>query len=387
MSRIETPKMVSSGFRTRSESTLKTAIADGFGSVLVEIGHVPDWSGDIVGKKDQPCFRLSAETLGDISLQNTTFFFSGTASDIKMRRGESYLWQSRGTDGAEEEFLICPELLEKPAFDAANSDLFRRAAAMDLNAAADLVRVDKVGGLRRRAALCRYRHVAVANRKSVSVGILICCSSNDVFARATCASVGSLWYRFGNVASLWDVQSRSKRGFTQTATDERERIQSYSSVYAVEASFLADHDLILFLPAGSLVTRTFHALLTEIANHVKEGQLIQLRTSKNSRRLDVLPVLNGTIARPKDFPLTSFFPVIACASDVRWVLSGGRCYTSTLSLVFDLMRELDILEISTEPEDGLLQVAPPPQHLESLEIDHFIRNFVEATASVDEAKH
>jgi hypothetical protein len=383
MNEISMLSIVRSGYRTPSGAWLKSATADGFGSALIEIVHPASERINISNLETHHCFRLDAILEGDAMICTASFFISGRRLSWNERMVGSFLWHLSSTDGEETRFLIAPELQEKSQFDMEVAELFWRAAKEDLDSAVDLVRVDKTGGYQRREACSSFRTNLNYKMGTKSVAFLICSCTNDYFTRATCTSVISLNYELSSLGILLDWPDSRTQAVTGNSTIPAAKIRRFNSIYETENTLLAEHEFVLLLPVGAIVTRMLLGLVDEVLDQIEGGKLVQLRTEGEPRRSDALSVIDGAPMRPRDFPLTSFYPMIARTRDVRAVLRGQRCYVSVLSLVFDLMRDLDVLEVPVARSDGLAHTAPPPILLNSPQIARLIRDCLEATVSVE----
>ncbi|WP_336489404.1 hypothetical protein [Methylobacterium nigriterrae] len=381
MTETASTSSVRAGFRTPSGSLLKTAITDGFGSTLIEIVHAPSEMVDLADSDRSPRFRLDTAAGGVGPSLTASFLISGLGPAGPGQGAATFLWTNEAVGGRGDRFAIVPAIQEKSEFDAAVADLFWRAAEVDLDLAADLVRLDKAGGRLRRAATHRSSRVADTKLRAESVAILVCACANDAFTRATCASISSTYYAFGDVATLWDLPAEGEQGAADNLNGHASRLERFTSIYAAEDAFLADHEFLLLLPAGAVVSRQLHVLIEEALHHLDRGKLVQMRTEGETRRLDALPIVDTSVMRPRDFPLTSFYPVLVRTCDVREILTGRRCYGSALSLLFDLLRELDVLEMPVGPDDGVVQTAPPPISFDSHQVARLVRDCLEATVT------
>ncbi|MER2267594.1 hypothetical protein [Methylobacterium oxalidis] len=376
----ELPPRVRPGFQTSSGSTLRSAIEDGYGSVIIAIEHASGETSNIAGPKDSIQFRL--EITSEDDGRNLTYWFFSCRTLATAGNGQSapILWLISSTPASGDRFLITPLVEDKAQFDAAFSQLFWRAAESDLDLAATLIRVDKAAARSRRKASSFERSGEQLKHGERSVAVMVCCWSDDTFSQATSAMVEAMGYRLGQVAYLWENNGASE----QLSTDAGSPARSFASIHAAEP-LISEHEYVLFLPAGAIASREIHALIGEILNHVEDGKLIQLRTTGEPRRLDAFAVLDGPPTRPRDFPLTGFYPILVRARDVRTVLRGRRCYDSALAMLFDLMRELQVLEVNVGESDGLIQTAPPPDHSDPRRVVRVIRNYLEAAVSLDDA--
>lgn len=376
----QSPPRVRPGFQTSSGSTLKTAIEDGYGSVLIAIEHAPGETSNIAGPKDSLQFRL--EITSEDAGRNLTYWFFSCRTLAPAGNGESaaILWVISSTQASGDRFLITSLVEDKARFDAAFSQLFWRAAESNLDLAAALIRADKSAARSRQKASSFEPAAEKLKCGERPVAVVVCCWSDDAFSRATSAMVDAMGYQLGQVAYVWENSSASDR----ISTGAGSRAQCFSSIHAAEP-LVSEHEYVLFLPAGAIVSREIHALIGELLNHVEDGKLIQLRTTGEPRRLDAFAALDGPPIRPRDFPLTGFYPILVRARDVRTVIRGRRCYGSALAMLFDLMRELQVLEVSVGESDGLIQTAPPPDHSDPRHVVRVIRNYLEAAVSLDEA--
>ncbi|MCF4130159.1 hypothetical protein [Methylobacterium sp. SyP6R] len=345
---------------------LQAALADGFGSVLIEIVH---GAGEIVevGLPDAPRFRLDAATGGQ---HQASFLLSGPTA-----QAGPVPWILTDGSGRRERVLIAPTVLAKARFDAAVADLFRRAAETSLDGAASLVRIDKTGGfLRGKAGAARAPELSGKVRPG-SVGILVC-GGDTPFRRASCIAAGVALSR-GKVALLGDLHDGN------AAWPPAQGEAAHASIYELEETFLSTHDFVLLLAAGTLLAPAADGLIGEILGHFEPGTVVQIRTDGEARRLDALALMDGPAMRPRDFPLSGFYPVLARAADIRTVLAGRRCYASALGLVLDLFRGLEVLETLADGADGVVQVAPPPVSLHAREAIGLVRDCLEAIVPAD----
>ncbi|MGE7413234.1 hypothetical protein [Methylobacterium tarhaniae] len=336
---------------------LHAAVADGFGSVLIDFVHGAGESVE-VDLPEAARSRLDAGAPG--GPLKASFLLSGPAEGgtVPLILGDA--------SGRRERFLVAPTRLAKPRFDAALAELFWRATETNLDAAAGLVRADKTGGLRRRAASAPDPS---GKARPGSVGILVC-GGDTPFREASRIAAGAALAR-GEVALLGDLHVGDVR------PPERGEA-ACTSIYELEGTFLSAHDIVLLLPAGTLLAPAADGLLGEILEHFEPGTVVQIRTGGEARRLDALALMDGPAMRPRDFPLTAFYPVLARAADIRTVLAGRRCYASALGLVFDLFRSFEVLETPAEAADGIVQIAPPPVPLHAREAIALVRDCLEA---------
>ncbi|WP_146056495.1 hypothetical protein [Methylobacterium sp. V23] len=367
---------IQSGFRTPSGAKLSKAITDGFGSVLIEVEHTQNQVCSIVGLTAQPYFRL--DTVSRLEPQKlASSFFISRAPPPAAEHSNNFVWAIESARNASERLLVVPTILEKAGFDTAFTELFRKAVEANLSLAADLVRADKMGGLLRRSLGYGKSAGSQALRGARSVALVVCCRGSDSFSLGSWVTAKSIRYTLGGVASLWDLSAEGRLA-EDIPTQLFDQTKSFTSIYDAKY-FMDEHEFVLFLPPGVVISYPLNNMLAEVLNYTEMGKIVQLRTNGESRRLDILTALDAPLTRPRDFQITGFYPVLVRTRDICAVLSGYRCYDSTLVMLFDLLREFPVLEVVVGEEDGLVQTAPPPVHSHPLQMIRSIRNCLEAT--------